>query len=232
MLVLNITRGLLYFFSFFSLMGYATTSLGQISSNTEINKQEFSNLATKYLNNPKHKQAVILEITKCSNKGNPYCSDYLCLYFFSTKKYSDTYKFCSSYKSKRIRSKQNFILGFLFQTGHGVLQNEALAMKYYLKAAAQGEPYSAYNIAVIHLQKMELLIKTKQFSRELEKEAIMAYSWAKIAKALGYKSENKNSVSVDTVIRTLKPILTSRNLINEANSLSEKICSNIRKCHH
>ena len=65
------------------------------------------------------------------------------------------------------------MLGIMYQHGHGTVQNYAEAVRWYRKAAEQGDPRAQFHLGVFHAK-----------GEGIPQDDITAYKWTNIAGAL------------------------------------------------
>lgn len=176
------------------------------------------------------------KINSCSEVGNIFCTGLLGDYYFVNHNYSKAFNYLLSYFDNYpevephnemklfFSSRFHGELGWLYQSGNGVLQNFEKALFHYRKATQQGNGESAYRISVIYAQKTKISYNEKGLNnKEYVADWVKMYAYAKVAKALGYKYDEAS-------LFEFQEILSKKNKLNEANLLAEKICSSICSC--
>jgi TPR repeat protein len=169
----------------------------------------------------------------CSNKGNTFCLDGLCLYYYHLKNYKIAYSICSSYKTKTETGEIETLIGNMLFEGRGVLQNKNKALEHFLKSVSYGNAISAYNISRIYNEKMLRLKVSGNLDEEYRSNLIATYAWTKIAKALGIEkinNDNGEAIEISILIDIYRDWLIQLSLLQQGDELAAELCSHIKNC--
>lgn len=208
-------------------------SLNGFCSESSQDKDEaltiFNNLANGEIS---HKQ-FFRELNACAQRGNTFCLDGLCLYYYNKENYKIAFSVCTSYTTKLENGVIEGMIGYMLSEGLGVLQNNEKAAEYYIKSASMGNGTSAYNLSRIYNKKMLALHHSKNYSEEFEQYLIFTYAWTKIAKALGKEKIEKNNggeVEISELIEMYREWLMSLSILEKGDALAKELCSHISNC--
>ena len=205
-----------------------------------------SDIFARYLDGKIVENKYTEELYVCSKIGNEYCSGLLGHWYFLKGEYSSARALLINASNLKAEV-YNYDLGYMYQHGLGVLQNDNKAIEYYKKCALLDNSDCAFNIGAIYTSKAYLSIKA--FSRtknhilvsKINYNLIRGYAWFKLSPLLsknpiylndGHKTDlSKTNASIRVaVLEELKENLTMVSKLNESDKLAAQICSTISAC--
>ena len=104
-------------------------------------------------------------------------------------------------------------LGFMYDNGDGVPEDNTEAVKWYRKAAEQGHVKAQSNLGLMYAK-----------GEGVPEDYVHAYAWWSLAAAQGYKGAAKNK---GIARNRMTPAQNA-----EAQKLSRELCAKILNCEH